>query len=168
MTKKVKTTKAAKAQVPEKVLKKKSGTSSTDGSNRQLILSFPGTRTPVSLRFDTDLEYDEWAPVGIGLRKVKEWLQFAIGAWLNHGEQHWGEMYTQAAAETGLPEETLMIFKYVDSRVPEEVRILEDHMNWSHHRMVAKFPPEEQSKWLKMAHQKGWSIRDLKDALKKE
>ena len=119
------------------------------------------------MRFDPDLEYAEWAPIGIKFRKAKEWLQFAIGAWLNHGEAHYGEMYTQAAEETGLPEETLMIFKYVDSRVPEEVRILEDHMNWSHHRMVAKFPPEEQSKWLQMAHQNVWSVRDLKEALKK-
>ncbi len=111
------------------------------------------------------LEYDEWAPVGIKLRLAKEWLQFAIGDWLNHGEAHYGEMYSQAASDTGMPEETLMIMKYVSSRLAPENRIKD--LTWSHHREVAKFPPEEQAKWLEKALKKSWSVRDLKDALKK-
>lgn len=111
------------------------------------------------------LELDEWAPVGIRLRQVKEWLQFAIGDWLNHGEAHYGEMYSQAATDTGMPEETLMILKYVSSRVAPESRIKD--LTWSHHREVAKFPPEEQTRWLEMALQEHWSVRDLREALKK-
>ena len=143
-----------------------SGTSSKDnGSDQQLVLVFPGTITPMALLLNPVLEYDEWSVVGAQLRRVKEFIQFAIGDWLNYGEQHYGEMYAQAASETGLPEETLMVLKSISSRVTPETRIKE--LTWSHHREVAKFPPEEQTRWLEMALKKHWSVRDLKDALKK-
>ena len=148
------------------LVKKKSGTSSTDnGADRQLVLSFPGTITPMALMLHPALEIEEWAPIGVQLRRAKEFLQFAIGDWLQHGEEHYGEMYVQAASDTGIPEETLMILKHVSSRVAPATRIKD--LTWSHHREVAKFPPEEQARWLKKALDKGWSVRDLKDALKK-
>ena len=161
-----KASKKAKAQRDPKQ-KKRLGTSLIEGngSNRQLILSFPGIMTPMALMLHPALEIEEWAPIRVQLRRAKEFLQFAIGDWLQHGEAHYGEMYSQGASETGLPEKTLMIFKYVSSRVAPETRI--EDLTWSHHREVAKFPPEEQSKWLQMAHKNGWSVRDLKDALKK-
>ncbi len=135
-----------------------------NGDN-QLVRVLPGMITPTGLILHSALEIEEWAPIGIKLRQAKEWLQFALGDWLNHGEAHYGETYSQAATDTGLPEETLMIFKYVSSRVAPETRIKD--LTWSHHREVAKFPPEEQIRWLEMALKEGWSVRDLKDALKK-
>ncbi len=133
--------------------------------DNQLVLVLPGTIESTALILHPALEIGEWAPIGIKLRQVREWLQFAIGDWLNHGEAHYGETYVQAATDTGLPEETLMVLKYVSSRVAPERRIKD--LTWSHHREVAKFPPEEQVRWLEMALKEGWSVRDLKDALKK-
>ncbi|MCC2529906.1 hypothetical protein LKL24_21485, partial [Bacillus halotolerans] len=104
--------------------------------DNQLVLVLPGTIEPMALILHPALEIGEWAPIGIKLRQAKEWLQFAIGDWLNHGEAHYGETYVQAATDTGLPEETLMILKYVSSRVAPETRI--KNLTWSHHREVAK------------------------------
>ena len=165
----IKTLKVRKPKTPTS----RTGISSGNGgvniycSDRQLVLSFPGTVTPTGLILRPTLEIGEWAPIGMRLKMAKEWLQFAIGDWLNHGETHYGETYVQAATATGLPEETLMIFKYVASRVDPETRIIKDNVTWSHHREIAKFPPDEQARWLKKAHKEGWSVRDLKDALKK-
>lgn len=136
-----------------------------NGSSGQLALLFHGVFMPMGVAYDAGLPYDEWTPDGIRFRRVKEWLQFAIGDWLNHGEAAYGEMYAQAASETGLPEETLMILKYVSSRI-EPARRIKD-LTWSHHREVAKFPPEEQDKWLERARDKAWSVKELKDALVK-
>ena len=154
-----------KAKPKAKSQKKKSGTSSNSGSGRQLVLSFPGVITPTALILHPAVELEEWSPIGVKLGRVKDWVNFALGDWLNYGEAKYGEMYSQAASDTGMSEETLMILKYVASRVAPEIRIKD--LTWSHHREVAKFPPEEQSRWLEKALKRSWSVRDLKDALKK-
>lgn len=154
----------ARAKTPQPKAKRKIPSQSST-ENNQLVLSFPGTISPMALMLHPAMAISVWSNVGIQLRKVKEFIQFAIGDWLNHGEAHYGEMYSQAATETGLPEETLMILKHVASRVAPEDRV--SSLTWSHHREVAKFPPEEQTKWLKKAAEKAWSVRELKDAIKK-
>jgi hypothetical protein len=98
------------------------------------------------------------------LAQLKEFAYWAIGDWLNYGEaQPWGEKYTQAAADTGIPEDRLMLFKHVASRVPILVR--KQELKWSFHLEVAKLDSKDQAYWLGLALKNRWKLQELRDSL---
>lgn len=121
------------------------------------LLTLPGKATATSLELPPRLDYDEWRIVLFRCVQLKHFAQFAIGDALNYGEKHWGEMYAQAASETGLSEDTLTIFKYVATRVHSLIRI----KNWTACRQVAKLAPQEQNHWLQRFEKEGWSVQEL-------
>jgi hypothetical protein len=128
------------------------------------LLTLPGKVTATSLELPPRLDYDEWRVVGLRLAQLKEFTNWAIGDWLNYGEsQPWGERYTQAAADTGIQPDRLMILKYVASRVSNLIR--NKNLKWSFHYEVAKLPAERQQYWLDCAAQGHWSLQELKDSL---
>lgn len=91
-----------------------------------------------------------------------------IGDLLNYGERIHGEMYTQVETLTKISPETLIRYKHVSLRVAPERRYPTDVLHWGHHAEVAKLTPDEQSKWLERAVKEGWTIAELKDALRKK
>lgn len=147
---------------------KKTGTflSKTSGFDGQLHLVFPGRVTGNGLIFEKKLPYKQWAPVGMQLRRAKDWVNFGIGDWLNHGEGEYGEDYTQAAGETGMPPETLMVLKSIAGAVPENIRVV-DKLSWSHHRLVApvKYLIPEKVGWLQKAIDNDWGVREMNEAM---
>ena len=130
-----------------------------------LRLDFPARLTPTTCELLPNLSYDDAAQVLHKVQQVRNASNWWLGAALNAVEARHGEMYAQAASETGLPVETLQILKYVESRVPPANR-LEPPLTWSHARVVAKFEPEEQKVWLNTAILQEWSVRDLSQAIK--
>src|SRR4030095_12168181 len=128
------------------------------------LLTLPGRVTATSLELPPRLNYDEWRVIGLRLALFKEFTNFALGDWLCYGEaQPWGDRYTQAASDTGIPEDRLMILKYVSSRVTILVR--NKNLKWSFHKEVAKLEPKEQKDWLDRAEKEGWQLKDLRDKL---
>jgi hypothetical protein len=93
--------------------------------------------------------YDEWAAIGPALGRASRSLAWAIGDWLNYGEWRWGEMYAQAADDTGLSVGRLRNLKWLASQVPYENRI--PGLSLSHHEAVAPLPSDEQRKLLQAA-----------------
>lgn len=142
--------------------------------NRQLVavqsekyFDIPGKMTAVSLELPAGLEYKEWSVIGPRLVRIREFTNFAIGDWLCYGEGKYGEMFAQAASETGIPEDRLTILKYVSMHVAPARRI--DRPNfWSHHREVASLEPGKQTWWLEKSAENNWTVRELKEALKKK
>lgn len=120
----------------------------------------------MGLTFDRRLTYRQWAPVGQQLRRAKDWLNFAVGDWMNHGEGAFGEDYTQAVGETGMPPETLQVLKSISGAVPAKIRRI-DKLSWSHHRLVApsKYALEEKVVWLERAIENGWGVRAMAEAM---
>jgi hypothetical protein len=132
----------------------------------QFALSVPGRLTPVSMELPPRMDYEDWAAVGVKLTQIHEFSNWAIGDWLCYGENHFGETYSQAASETGIGEDRLMILRHVSLRVDPLNRIPD--LSWSHHRVTAKLPPDEQRQWLLEASKQNWSVKELIDGLRKK
>ena len=52
-------------------------------------------------------------------------------------------------AETGLDPATLHAYAHVARKVPSSLR--NKDLSWEHHKIVAKLPPADQQRWLKLA-----------------
>jgi len=131
-----------------------------------LHLNFPAKVTPTQLELFGDLKYEDWDQTLFAVAQVRDGGNWWVGDALNYGDTHFGEVYTQAAGETGMSEDTLQRLKYVSSRIDPGIRIKE--LTWSHHREVAKCTEDEQIRWLTMALEKSWNVSALKEAMRKK
>lgn len=110
------------------------------------------------------LSYEEWAPIGKRLATMQNSTHWLLGYWLSFGEEKYGEKYSQAASETGISPERLMILKYVFSRFPFSRQRHE--LTWSHHLVVAGLEAVPADKWLAKAVKGDWSVAELRERLK--
>lgn len=120
--------------------------------------------SPVGLTFDPDLPYERWAEIGALIGNVRDSSAWWIGAWVNFGEAAYGEKYAQAIDATGLDYGRLRNIASVEARV--ELSRRRYNLSFYHHEQVAALKPGEQTKWLDRAEKKGWSGRELRDALR--
>lgn len=94
--------------------------------------------TPTALSLPPNLTYEEWRDTGLAYTRLGAAVKFWIGDWLLYGEQHYGELMPQAAAETGYEPETLRVMLWVATKIPPEMR--RASLPWSHHQVVAAQP----------------------------
>ncbi len=80
---------------------------------------------------------------------------FWIGDLLVWGDGCWGETYTDMVAATGYDYNTLANYKWVCSRIDPSRR--RPSLGFSHHREVAKLPPDQQEFILARAEEEGWT-----------
>jgi hypothetical protein len=84
-------------------------------------------------------------------------VSFVIGDWLVYGDSLFGtdgppsrrinsQLYEFATKHTGIDIPTLQNFAYVSRNVPYALRT--EQLSWEHHRMIAKLPEDEQSRWI--------------------
>jgi hypothetical protein len=125
------------------------------------LVPLDGT-TPVSLLLPEGLEYNQWRDTLLMYAKVGKAMQFWLGDALQYGEDRFGELYAQAASETGYSEESLRGFQWVASRIPASVRRLT--LSWSHHQVAAG--SEDPKTWLDTAEASGWTVKELRHAIK--
>lgn len=86
-------------------------------------------------------------------------IAFVIGDWLVYGDANFRkgkaasrvatDAYDAAIHATGLDRTTLQNYAYVARRVSRNRR--NDALAWEHHKVVAKLPAAEQSRWLSLA-----------------
>jgi hypothetical protein len=124
---------------------------------------FPRGITPnlMGLEFDDLVTYDEWAAIGPKLALLGDWLPWAVGDWLKHGEWAYGEKYTHAASETGLKEERLQQYQWVSEHVQSCTRAQFSGLHWTHFRQVAHLDTEKQQEWLQRAQDKNLTTSEL-------
>lgn len=124
---------------------------------------FPRGVTPnlMGLNFDDLVTYEEWAAIGPKLALLGDWLPWAVGDWLKHGQWAYGEKYAQAASETGLKEERLVQYQWVAERVENNTRVRFSALHWTHFRAVAALPAPQQAEWLQRAADEGLTTRQL-------
>jgi hypothetical protein len=100
--------------------------------------------------------------VGIVHRASKWWL----ADWLNFGEGAFGHRFEQALEATGLSESYLRNIMSVGASVkPSRRRV---GVAFSLHETVAALTPDEQTRWLDEAIDKGYTQRDHRRAIKAE
>lgn len=116
----------------------------------QTNIDAPGfVMTPIGLVINGNPAFEEWELCGRRLALVEKAIHWAIGDWLNYGEQRWGEMYAQVIDEENFSYQTLRKDKYVALSVALFRR--RNKLSWSHHSEVAPLAPSEQNYWLDRA-----------------
>lgn len=122
--------------------------------------------SPTAYAPDHTCAYDAWYADGTMLRELDRKMGWYLGDWLNFGEAHFPDRYSQALEATELDYGTLAHYAYVSRRFPAARRRV--NLSWSHHRILADVQDEgEQDDWLDRAEAEGWSVRSLADARRK-
>ena len=122
--------------------------------------------TPTGLIIGGNPSYEEWCDFYERLKKYDGAIQWTLGDLLNEGEKRYGETYAQAIEETNGQYQQLANYKWVAGRIEFSVRT--ENLTWSHHKQIAKFPPVEQKRWLHKAEKEGWSVSELRGAIKSQ
>ncbi len=106
----------------------------------------------------------DWGALGILLANMTQGLPFAVGDWLNYGEDRYGEKASQFIDSNNWTAETVRTYRWVASRVAMGIR--RSDLSFKHHQIIAKLDPELQCKWLKLAADGEWTAARLSQALK--
>ncbi len=119
---------------------------------------------PTGLILPDELEQNEWEEIGTILARMDIALQWSLGDWWAFGHHKYGDRAATVAAKK-LPYEfqTLMNFGSVARRVTTSRR--SEVLTFSHHAVVAKLEPDDQTKWLVKAERMKWSVKKLSDQL---
>jgi len=136
-------------------------------------VSFSAPRSSLSASTDKPLTWDDWAEFGRCLRDQGELLQrtvtqwcFAVGDWVNEGEDTFGEMAHQLIDDIGLTYWKIATYASVARRVPPENRLCDSHkLTFGHHQAVAVLPAPEQRQRLQEAASASMSVRALREAV---
>ncbi len=132
------------------------------------LITGPFALTRTGLVIEGEPTAEEWQQAGEMLSQAHGALQWWIGDWLLHGEgrPEWGDKYEAACELFGREVEALKNYKWVAGNVKLSTRV--DNLSWAHHRLIAPLPPREQKKWLKKAEKEGWSVAELRKAIRQE
>ena len=103
------------------------------------------------LKLDKSLPFDCWIAVGREMVKAGDRLQFAIGDWINFGEDNYGSRYDLAVRSMPMEYTTLRNIASVCRHVPLSLR--NDKLLWSHHVVVSVLhkTPAKIKKYLDLA-----------------
>jgi hypothetical protein len=128
-------------------------------------LADAGAITATSLALDDpSMSYDTYEALGAYIGRMNRSCSWWVGDWLAFGEGAFPDRYPQAAAATGLAEQTLLNRVYVCKNVPPSRR--RAALSFSVHSEVAPLPAKEQKQWLDKAERHGWTQRELRAAMK--
>jgi N6-adenosine-specific RNA methylase IME4 len=119
-----------------------------------------------------DITIDEWKELGQGLRQVEGSVQFWIGDWARYGDKRGftgkytdPKVYDELENITGLNRGTIQNYKSVAERTSS---LRSEDLTFNHHVEVAKLTPEKQELYLNMASEENLSVRDLRNAIRKD
>jgi len=120
------------------------------------------TISRTGLEVHDHLSFEEWSSLAPLLNEAARGVAFVIGDWLLYGHDRFGrnddrqpgsrvrsEDYEAAIRHTGLDRATLHTYAHVSRKVPAALR--HKDLSWEHHKIVAKLPPADQQRWLKLA-----------------
>jgi len=124
----------------------------------------PFTATDRGLLITNGVAFDEWAAYGAQLQTLHAAIHWLIGDWLNYGELHYGEDYTQAENLTGYSKQTLYNDKFVAARIPAEERRPE--ISHSTHAVTASMKPEQRREVLERAAEEGLTREEVRQTVK--
>jgi hypothetical protein len=91
-------------------------------------------------------------------------IQWWLGDLLIYAERVRGETYQEFARRYQFEVSTLYQYRYVAERVKLDDRVA--GLSFGHHQVVAGLSPKDQRKYLRMADEESWSIRQLREQLR--
>lgn len=120
----------------------------------------PALTTKVSLQLPATLPYQDWERVGQQLAGVVSSSSWWLGDWLVFGRKHYEDRYQRGAKVAGLSYQTLRNYASIAGRVPPEQR--RPRLSFQHHAEVAALPDDERGRWLSLADEHGWSVKEFR------
>ena len=83
--------------------------------------------------------------------RIENSIQWWLGDWWHYGFHAYGERKAKVKAKGAFPYafQTLMNWGWVAGKVATSLR--REALSWSHHELIARYPPDEQKKWLDKA-----------------
>lgn len=119
--------------------------------------------TASGLQVSGDPDFETCEQLWKALKTMEKGIQFAIGDAINYFEGRFGEKAAQIVDATGYAFESARNYSWVAKRVPEENRMLDRGLSFTHHQKVAALPPKQQQKWLRRAAEddKPWPVSRL-------
>lgn len=118
----------------------------------------------VGITFTEDIPFNDWSRLMETLSRMETAFQFAIGDALIYGQAAYGEKYSQAMEATGHSYQALANYCWVSKSVPIGVR--QPGLSWTHHRVVAKLPVDQQESMLITATHNNLTIDELAEIIR--
>lgn len=131
-------------------------------------LTTGGRISLTALDLDTEhpLPFARYETLGAYLGAMNRACSWWVGDWLLYGEAMYGDRFAQAEKATGLTEETLLRRMRVCRGVPPSRR--RAALSFSVHSEVAALPADAQTRWLNRAEKAGWTLADMRAAMREE
>jgi hypothetical protein len=121
-----------------------------------------------------NMSYVKWEEAGKMMGAIGAALTWYVADWLRHGEDRYGEKFSQALEVTQRDEKTLLTWLRVARGVDPDRRRWE--LKFAHHELVSALDPDVQNYWLNRAvegdlkpnnEREMWSSRRLKAEINK-
>nr|WP_167377662.1 LmbU family transcriptional regulator [Streptomyces malaysiense] len=120
--------------------------------------------TRVGLQMSPNLTFDAWQRAGSQLAGVLDSSSWWLGDWLVYGKDHYSDRYQMGIRTAGLKYQTLRNYAWVSRRF--QIQRRRAALTFQHHAEVASLPFDSQEKWLDDAERKGWTTKQLRNAIK--
>lgn len=138
-------------------------------SEAQLVLELEkaGLITTTALLLDDpDFSYERFEALGAFFGRIRKSSAWWLGDWLNFGERTYDDRFAQAAAATGLSEETLQRYMRVSAAIPADMR--RESLPYGVHSMLKSKSLPEAAYWLDRAEAGGWGEAELREHMRAE
>lgn len=106
----------------------------------------------------------DWTGLMGLMMRLEGSVQWILGDLILMGESVWGKTYDDMVRITGKDQDTLIDYVYVARNVHFSVRT--EQLSFSHHKLVASMPEDEQIDWLSKALVGKWSVDTLRKQIK--
>jgi len=123
------------------------------------------TDNKMGLIFEENISNNEFMEIGKVLKMMEGRIQFFIGDFINAYFKAYEHGKYKDLEELGYEKKSLKEFNYVSGKIESSIRI--DKLRWEHHHIVAPLEPSEQEYWLNKAVENSWTVRELREAIRK-
>ncbi len=117
-----------------------------------------------ALLLPLDLTMEAWRRLGEQIFLISDSSAWWLGDWLNYGEKRYPDRYKNAIEETSLNYQTLRNYAWVARRFSVSRR--RDRLSFQHHLTVAALTEPDQDRWLNLAEESRWSVKELRKRLR--
>jgi len=133
-------------------------------SDAQAVVPFAQGATSISYSLSDDTSYEHWEGVLSTACTTGRAASWWIGDLLNHGQEHFGEIWSQGIPDDYHPS-TLMDYQRVAQAFPKGERVHE--ASFAHHRAVVTCDTETRARLLHQSADENWSVKKIRDEKRK-